>query len=218
MGDVGILIISAGKLGREVHGWVQQAIRAGAPWRFKGFLDDRRDALSGFGYDAAICGGVDDYRPLPSDGFLCAVGEPRAKKRYCEAILRKNGRFVNLIHPTAIVGDHVRMGQGVILAPFVALTSDLSIGSFVTISSFTGIAHDTRIGDYCQLSGHCGVNGNAVLEEGVFLGSHAAILPSARVGAWSYVGAGSVVLKRVPPLTKVFGNPAMPIGTTQAPG
>jgi acetyltransferase-like isoleucine patch superfamily enzyme len=42
----------------------------------------------------------------------------------------------------------------------------------------------------------------------VFLGSHATILPDARVGAWAYVGAGSVVLRRVAPGAKVFGNPA----------
>jgi acetyltransferase-like isoleucine patch superfamily enzyme len=32
------------------------------------------------------------------------------------------------------------------------------------------------------------------------------------VGAWAFVGAGSVVLRRVAPGAKVFGNPAVAIG------
>jgi len=46
----------------------------------------------------------------------------------------------------------------------------------------------------------------------VFLGSHACIIPSIKVGSWAYVGAGSVVVRDVPPGVKVFGNPATIIG------
>lgn len=42
--------------------------------------------------------------------------------------------------------------------------------------------------------------------------SHACILPDAKVGEWTFVGAGSVVLCRVSPGAKVFGNPAVEIG------
>lgn len=75
-------------------------------------------------------------------------------------------------------------------------------------------AHDTEFGDYCQISGSCEINGNAVLEEGVFLGSHATVLPNARIGAWAFVGAGSVVLRQVKKGAKVFGNPAVTIDST----
>ncbi|MHC4504810.1 MAG: transferase, partial [Planctomycetota bacterium] len=59
---------------------------------------------------------------------------------------------------------------------------------------------------------HVDINGGAVLEEGVFVGSHGVVLPGAHVGAWARVGAGSVVLRNVPPDTTVFGVPSKPIG------
>ena len=104
------------------------------------------------------------------------------------------------------------IGRGVNLAPFYVLTSDLVLGNHVTVSSFIAVAHDVEVGKYCQISGHCGLNGNVTLEEGGFLGSHAALVPGARVGVWSYMRAGSIVLRRVAPSTKVFGNPARKIG------
>jgi acetyltransferase-like isoleucine patch superfamily enzyme len=83
----------------------------------------------------------------------------------------------------------------------------------VSFGTHSNTGHDTCIGDYAQVSGSCEINGNAQLEEGVFLGSHATILPNAHVGAWAFVGAGSVVLRRVAPGAKVFGNPAVAIGS-----
>lgn len=212
-----ILIVSAGKFGREVLGYVYQAIQAGAPWRVKGFLDSRPNVLDGFSYDEKIIASPDTYCPEKDDVFLCGLGDPVMKKHYAEALEARGANFINLVHPLANVGRNVKLGRGVILAPYCALTSDLTLGNHVTISSFTGVAHDVSIGDYCQISGHCGVNGNVVLEDGVFLGTHTALVPGAVVGAWSYVGAGSVVLRRVAPYTKVFGNPAQKIGTMPGP-
>jgi sugar O-acyltransferase (sialic acid O-acetyltransferase NeuD family) len=210
-----IVIVSAGKFGREVYSWIRHSIAAGQPWRIKGFLDRRPDALEGVHYNVPILSDVESYCPKPNDRIVIAVGEPLRKQQHATTLGSCGGQFVNVIHPTAVVGENVRLGYGVILAPYTALTCDISIGNFVTISSFSGAGHDSIIGDYCQICSHCSINGNAVLEEGAFLGAQVTVIPNARIGAWSYVGAGSVVLKRVNAREKVFGNPAVKIGTVE---
>jgi sugar O-acyltransferase (sialic acid O-acetyltransferase NeuD family) len=206
-----LIIISAGDFGREVYTWAQQAVRAGAPWKLKGFLDSRPEMLARFSYDVPILASPEAYEPAADDVFLCAVGTPRDKEHYCSLMGKKGARFATLIHPTASVGHDVQIGEGSILGPFTQLSCDIRLGRHVAFGTHSNTAHDTRIGDYSQVCGSCEINGSAVLEEGVFLGSHATILPDAVVGAWSYVGAGSVVLRRVAPHTKVFGNPATAI-------
>ncbi len=208
-----LIIVNAGKFGREVFTWAQQAINAGTPWVIKGFLDDRPNILREFRYGAPILTSAESYEPETSDIFLCAIGESEKKLRYCSLLEAKGARFATLVHPTALVGHDVCIGDGSILGPFTQLSCDITLGRHVTFGTNSNTAHDTRIGNYSQISGSCEINGNAVLEEGVFLGSHATILPNARVGAWAYVGAGSVVLRRVRPGTKVFGNPAVAIDT-----
>jgi sugar O-acyltransferase (sialic acid O-acetyltransferase NeuD family) len=206
-----LIIIGAGQLGREVLMFVSDAIADGAPWRIKGFLDGRPDALNGFNVPVPILGSVRDYQPESDDVFVGAVGEPQEKVRGFKPILERGGRFVSLIHPLARVGRNTQIGEGVVLAPYAVVSCDLKVGNFVTVLPFSTLAHDVRVGDWCQISSHCGVNGCGEIGEGVFLGSHVCIIPQTKVGDWAYVGAGSVVIADVKPGSKVFGNPARPV-------
>ena len=45
------------------------------------------------------------------------------------------------------------------------------------------------------------------IEDGVFIGTGVTITPRVKIGKWSVIGAGSVILKDVPPYTVVVGNP-----------
>ena len=209
-----LIIISAGSFGREVCAWARHAIAGGAPWRLKGFIDNRPEMLAKFSYEVPILAGPEAYEPVPDDVFLCAIGTPREKQRYCALMEAKGARFATLVHPTASVGHAVTLGEGCILGPFTQLSCDLRLGRHVGFGTHSNTAHDTNIGDFAQISGSCEINGHASIEDGAFLGSHATLLPHARVGAWAYVGAGSVVLRRVAPGAKVFGNPAVEIGRT----
>jgi sugar O-acyltransferase (sialic acid O-acetyltransferase NeuD family) len=212
-----LIIISAGKFGREAFVWATQAIALGARLRIKGFLDSRRDALDGYKYEPRIIGTVEDYKIEHGDVFVGAIGDPREKIKYYNQIIERGGRFINLIHPLANVGHNVQLGSGIILGPYSSITCDVKIGDHVSIGAFSNAAHDTVLGDWSQISSHCGINGNASLGEGVFLGSHACIIPKTKVGAWAFVGAGSVVIRDVQPGVKVFGNPAASIGRVEAP-
>jgi maltose O-acetyltransferase len=52
-----------------------------------------------------------------------------------------------------------------------------------------------------------------LVEAGSFLGANVTVLPGVRVGAESFVAAGSVVTADVPPRTLVAGVPARPLRT-----
>jgi sugar O-acyltransferase (sialic acid O-acetyltransferase NeuD family) len=209
-----LIIVSAGKLGREVYTWAQQAVQAGAPWVVKGFLDDRPEILRGYRYPP-ILSRVEDYEPRPGDVVLSAIGEPEGKIRYCELLEKRGAQFATLIHPTALVGHDVVVGEGSIVGPLTQLSCDIRLGKHVMFGTNSNTAHDTRFGDYAQVSGSCEINGNAEIGARVFLGSHATILPGVRIGDGAFVGAGSVVLKNVRPGVKVFGNPAVQIRTAR---
>jgi len=207
-----LIIISAGELGREVYTWALQAIHAGASWTIKGFLDDRTDILRNYKYNVPIIGSPNKYVPEPNDRFLCAIGSPAGKKRFSMMIHNKGGKYATLIHPSSVIGLNVNIGAGSIIGPLTQLSCDISIGQHVFFGTNSNTGHDTVIGDYCQISGSCEINGHAVLGEGVFLGSHSTILPKVKIGAYAFIGAGSVVIKKVAQKIKVFGNPAIPIG------
>jgi len=206
---VNLVILGAGGFGREMHGWLRHA-QAAKPhaFRIKGFLDDNPTILSGIPDIAPIIGNFSTYQLEETDHLVCALGNPLDKLRVCAQWKQRGARFFTFVHPTAVIGERVRLGEGTIVCPGVVLTSDIEIGEFVTLNVGSSVGHDARIGRGSTLSGHADVTGKAELGEGVFLGSHAVVAPGVKIGDGSRVGAGSVAIKNVADRSVVFGVPA----------
>jgi len=81
--------------------------------------------------------------------------------------------------------------------------SNVSIGPEATILT---LGHDPRSATFEDLGG------DVVIEDRVWIGYRAIVLPGVTIGKGAVVGAGAVVTKNVEPYTIVAGNPARKIG------
>ncbi|MDF2454810.1 MAG: transferase hexapeptide repeat containing protein [Cytophagaceae bacterium] len=106
---------------------------------------------------------------------------------------------------------------------------DVSIGQHTFIGDrtvFTGGRSAIKIGSYCDVSDQVvfvtgthrvdavnvrtageGRAEDIIVEDGVWVGYRALILPGVTIGYKSIIGAGCVVSKNVPPRSVVVGNP-----------
>jgi sugar O-acyltransferase (sialic acid O-acetyltransferase NeuD family) len=203
-----LVIIGAGGFGRDVLSWARQA---NGPWEIKGFLDDNLLALEGYRTSVPILSTVNDYVPASDDVFVCAIGQVAPKKRCVELIQQRGGEFVQIIHPSAVLGDNVRLGQGVVLCPNSAIGADAVLDDFVAVNFFSSVGHDSHVGRWSQLHCHVDVTGHVEVGESVLFGSHASVLPRLRIGNGATIGAGAIVTRDVGAGTIVFGVPARPL-------
>lgn len=98
------------------------------------------------------------------------------------------------IHPGAQIGHRLFIdhGAGVVIGETAIVGDDVTLYQGVTLGG-TGHEHGKR---------------HPTLRDGVFVGSNAQILGNICIGENSRVGAGSVVLRDVPPNSTVVGVPA----------
>ena len=203
-----LLIIGARGWGREVFDIAAACIKAGADFEVKGFLDDKSNALEGYDNYPPIIGPVESYEIQQDDVFICALGDVGFKKKYTQIIIDKGGKFISLIHPTAILGNNARIGVGCIVGPYANISSDTVVRDFVTFSIKAGMGHDSTIGDYSHIGGMCCISGFVTIGEAVTMHPGCIIVPHRKIGENAIVGTGSVVLVNVKANTTVFGNPA----------
>lgn len=206
-----LLIIGAGKFGREVYAWASQSRDNGTAWEIAGFLDGRSKALEGFPGYPPIISSAEEYAPGADDVFVCAIGSPADKVKYTGIIESKGGTFVNVVHPSVVFGHNVKLGKGIILCPQAVVSSDVTIGDHAHVNLGSIVAHDVVVGPYCQINSNATLSGGVVLGRAVEVSSNAVFLPGAVAEDDSFIGAGSVVLKRVGAGQRVFGAPAKPV-------
>ncbi|CAL9461386.1 sugar O-acetyltransferase [Streptomyces sp. enrichment culture] len=97
--------------------------------------------------------------------------------------------FFGNVNLTFVDDVEIRIGHGVMIAPSVTLTT-------------TGHpVHPSRRVDFGRFSEPI------VIEDKVWIGSNAVVLPGVRIGYGSVVGAGSVVSRDIPPMSVAVGTP-----------
>jgi Carbonic anhydrases/acetyltransferases, isoleucine patch superfamily len=208
-----LLIIGTGGFAREVYFHAHNSLGYGTKFLVKGFLEGNTPLKQGQ-YDLlpkAVLNNVLDYAVVQDDVFVIAIANSTVKEEIAKIIGSKGGKFINLIHNTAVVSPNAELGIGVILCPFVFISCDTCVGDHVMFNVFSDLGHDSIVGDYTSVMCHVDITGNCKVEDHTFWGSGARALPGSKIGNYAKIGAGSVVLKKVHAGETVFGVPAMPI-------
>jgi len=202
-----LFIVGASGFGREVYSWIKQHPEFNKSWVLGGFLDDNSEALKTFGNFAAVLP-LKNHQVSSSNIYICGLGLPLIKLKLLTPLIAQNAEFISFIHPTAVIGERVKLGRGVVVCPGVSLSVDISLGDFSMIGPNTTIGHDGIIGAWCTLCAQCDINGRVTINDRVCLGSRASVIPGKTIGSKSLVGAVSVVVSDVPEGVTVVGNPA----------
>lgn len=210
-----LVIFGAGNFGRETADLVEDINGEQKQWNLLGYIDETPEKQGSLINKYPVLGGLawlekNTGHPL---WLVCAVADPRDKSHLIRALSRFPLHFANLIHPDAKLSRSVQLGSGNILCWNTFLSTDVQIGSYVTINPGCKIGHDTIIRDYTSLYWDITLAGNVLIREGCEIGSKAVIIPEKKVGRWSIVGAGAVVIHDIPEYCTAVGVPAKPVKT-----
>lgn len=117
-------------------------------------------------------------------------------------------KFINLVHPSAVLGKNVHLGLGNIVGPKVIINSDSTLGDFCLIKTHVSIGHDSSIENFVTIDSNATLGGNTAIGEGCYIGMSANITNNISIANNCHIEANTLVLRNVPANTKMHGIPA----------
>jgi sugar O-acyltransferase (sialic acid O-acetyltransferase NeuD family) len=202
------VIVGARNFGREVICWIHDLIQNGIQARIAGFVDDDRNALAGYDYDLPWLGSIEEYRHTDDAKHFMSVSDPLFKEKSSQLLQSRGVQFNALIHPTAVIAQSAKLGDGVVFCPHSVASADAKVDAFVTVNCQSAVGHDVHVGAYSTLSSFVDLTGRSALGKRVLVGSGARLLPGVVVGDDAKIGAGAIVVRAVPSGATMYAAPA----------
>lgn len=121
----------------------------------------------------------------------------------------------------AVIGKKCNLGQNVVVSPDVTLGNNVKVQNNVSI--YTGVIceDDVFLGPSMVFTNIVNPRSAVIRRDqyletrvgkGASIGANATIICGNPIGAWSFIGAGAVVTREVPPYALVIGNPSRQVG------
>lgn len=134
-------------------------------------------------------------------------GEEDMIKLFYDLGLKKS-MLSTFIHPSAYVAGNVRIEEGVVIMPYVMISSGAYISMNTLIMTGATIGHNTRTEDFAHIASQAVVGSFINLGTGSNVGLNATILERKKLGKFSVLGMGGVLTKDIPDREIWVGNPA----------
>lgn len=141
---------------------------------------------------------------------IITIGDNYSRKIVFDSIVKQlpDFKFVNAIHPSAVVGGNVEMGKGVVVMAGCILNPFSKIGDFCFFATGAQLEHHCEIDDFASLSAGCVTGGRVKIGKYSAITLGVIVMDRLSIGVNTVVGSGSLVTKDLPDNVLAYGTPA----------
>jgi len=179
-----------------------------------GFISDDRDKI-GKSYAGIKVFSRTALIKYPNCKILAVPGSPLSfltRKTVINSLKLANERFATVVHPSAVVSRHSKIGHNTLIGAGAVVTSNAYIGNHVCILPNSVVHHDSMVGEYTLIGSNVVVAGNVKIGANCYLGSGSNIINGCSIGDEVLVGMGTTVIKPLESNSRYVGNPGRKIG------
>jgi acetyltransferase-like isoleucine patch superfamily enzyme len=145
---------------------------------------------------------------------VVCTGSPRdyaSRARLVARLGLQRHRYATVVHPGAHLGSGTTLGAATVVLAGCVTTCDVHVRDHVAVMPHVTLTHDNMIEAVATLASAVTLGGAAHVGTGAYLGARSAVREGVRVGEWSLLGMGSVLLHDLAPRTVAYGVPALPV-------
>ena len=170
------------------------------------FLDDDTTLVECNGY--RVVGTTTDIKNYKSYKFIVAIGNAGIRKKIQNQLTNENLKITTLVHPNAVIGENVVLGEGTVVMAGAVVNPCVTIGNGCIINTCASVDHDCVIGDFAHVSVGAHVAGTVIIGENTWIGAGATIINNLNICGSCMIGAGAVVVKDITEKGTYIGVPA----------
>jgi sugar O-acyltransferase (sialic acid O-acetyltransferase NeuD family) len=177
------------------------------------FIDDSLDDIGNVNGHRAM-NYVTFKQEVANEKFvLIAIANSQIREKLANQLIQDQIKLWSIQADNIVLMDHVDIGAGAALSPFVCIASNIKIGRCFHANLYSYVEHDCVIGDFVTFAPGVKCNGNIHIKDHAYIGAGAIIKQGTPdqplvIGHGAVVGMGAVVTKSVPAGATVVGNPA----------
>ena len=159
--------------------------------------------------DYPVLGTESDLIDININKGIIAIGNNWLRSQVNRTIINiiPSFSFINAIHPSAILANNVKIGNGSQIMAGVVINSSAIIGSHSLINTNSSIDHDCIISKYCSINPGVALGGHVTVGEFSSVGIGSSVIHDINIGKHTNIGAGSNVVKNIPSNVLAYGNP-----------
>lgn len=139
---------------------------------------------------------------------IIAIGNSRIREQKQRMYEENDFHIATLIHPAAVIGANVTIGDGTVVMAQAVINPDTVIGKGCIINTASSVDHDNILGDYCHVSVGSHLAGTVRVGKHTWIGAGAVVNNNLDICSGCMIGAGAVVVKNITESGTYVGVPA----------
>ena len=153
-------------------------------------------------------GKIDEINNKDEIYYICGIGNLKIRKKIIEKF--NNINWINVIHPSSIISETVKLGRGIFINAGTIINSKAYIEDHCIINTNSVIEHDVSIGVNCHIAPSVTICGHVTIKGQTFIGVGTKIIDEnksgyIKIGEYNFINAGSLILHSTEDNKKIKG-------------
>jgi sugar O-acyltransferase (sialic acid O-acetyltransferase NeuD family) len=148
---------------------------------------------------------ISEFNPKKYKAMV-AIGDP-IKRFNITQKLPKETKYFTFIHPTTIIGDNVKIGDGSFIGAYSILTTNIKLGKHSLLNRSCHIGHDCVVGDFLSMMPGSILSGDVIIKDQVYIGTNSSVREKIYICDNVTIGLNSGVVKDINESGTYVGSP-----------
>ena len=153
------------------------------------FLDDNENTHECAGFP--VVGKTSEASQIDGDKIV-AIGNAKIREK-----IQSELQTVTLIHPNAVIGRNVEIGEGTVVMAGAVINPETKIGKGCIINTTASVDHDCKLADFVHVAVGAHVCGTVCIGDRTWIGAGAVVSNNVDICEDVMVGAGAAVIKNI---------------------